>query len=312
MSADELKEKLGKSVRTDEPMSRHSTIGIGGPARLYYEAKKVEEIIEAVARAREYNVDYRVIGMGSNILVSDSGFDGIIIANRTSVISMDSESHQIICSSGVSLVRLIAYAAEHGLSGLEALYGIPGTVGGAIYGNAGAHGVEITKYLRFITLIDEEVNITKQPTNWLEPSYRETRLKRTGGGLRRPVILVAGFQFQPRKIEDIQNDITKYRRWRVKHQPLAEKTTGSVFRNPSGSSAGAKAHSAGYLLESIGAKKMKVGAAEVTHGHANWIRNAGNATAADARRLIEELKMKVAEKKQVGLKEEIEYIGQWR
>lgn len=310
MSAEEMKEKLGDALKFDEPMSRHSTIGIGGPAKLYYEAKKVEDLIEAITLARENDSNYRVVGLGSNILVSDDGFDGLIIANRTSDIFMDPDSRQIICSSGVPLVRLISYAAEHGLSGLEALYGIPGTVGGAIYGNAGAHGIEITKYLRFITLIDEEGNIDKKPTEWLGPGYRETCLKRAGG-VAGPVILVAGFQFQPRKIEDIQNDITKYRRWRVKHQPLAEKTTGSIFRNPSGNSMGTKEESAGYLLETVGAKKMKVGGAEVTRRHANWIRNAGDATAADVRHLIEELKMKVAENKQVGLKEEIEYIGQW-
>lgn len=306
-----MEAKLGEGLKRGEPMSLHTTMGVGGLAKFYFEARTIEELTTAVAEARENSIDYRVVGTGSNILVSDDGFYGLIIANRTSNISMDPDNRQIICDSGVPLVRLITFAAEHSLSGLEPLYGIPGTVGGAIYGNAGAHGVEITNYLRFITVVLGDGKIEKYNTDWLEAGYRESKLKRLNEK-NAPIILVAGFQFQPRKAEDIQNEITKYRQWRLKHQPLKDRTSGSIFRNPSGSSAGEKESSAGYLLESVGAKKMKVGGAEVTGQHANWIRNNGRATAADIRRLIEELKTKVAEKQQVGLKEEIEYIGQWQ
>lgn len=305
-----LKKKLGEGLKVDEAMAHHVTMGVGGRAKYYYEAKTIDDLIAAVTVARENDIEYRVVGIGSNILVSDEGFDGLIITNRTDRLSIDTANNQVVCDGGVPLVRLITYAAEHGLGGMEPMYGIPGTVGGAIYGNAGAHGVDISQYLRSVTVLSETGEVARHEVGWLEAQYRHTKLKAHNSKIL-PVILVAYFQFQPRKAEDIQNDITKYRQWRLKHQPLKEKTSGSIFRNPSSSSAGEKTQAAGYLLEAIGAKKMKVGGAEVTTHHANWIRNAGNATASDVRQLIENLKDKVADEKHIELKEEIEYLGTW-
>jgi UDP-N-acetylmuramate dehydrogenase len=309
-ASDILKKKLGTGLETDETMSRHSTMGVGGRAKYYYEAKTVDDLIAAITVARENNIDYKVIGSGSNILVSDEGFNGLVIANKTDRLSIDMANNQIVCDSGVPLVRLITYAAEHGLAGMEPLYGIPGTVGGAIYGNAGAHGVDVSQYLRSITVLSKSGEIARHEIGWLEAQYRSTKLKSHPSKIL-PVILVAYFQFQPRRVENIQNDITKYRRWRLKHQPLKDKTSGSIFRNPANSSAGEKEQTAGYLLESVGAKKMKVGGAEVTAHHANWIRNADGATARDVCQLIENLKDKVADEKHIELEEEIEYLGTW-
>jgi len=307
----QLKAKFADRLKIDEPMSGHSTIGIGGPAKYYVEAKEIDDLIYDILVARSLKINYQVIGGGSNILVSDSGFDGLIIANKTNRIAVDPETNQIICDSGVPLIRLIVFAASQNLGGMEALYGIPGTVGGAIYGNAGAHGAEIKDFLQSITVVTPNGKLSTRPVGWLEPSYRETKLKREKLGADYS-ILVGRFKFSARKSGDIQRDIDKFRSWRAEHQPLNEKTTGSVFRNPSGSSAGEKEQSAGWLLEQIGAKKMRIGKAEITKMHSNWIRNTGGAKAEDVKTLIDKLKQLAKQEYGVDLKEEIEFIGAWQ
>jgi UDP-N-acetylmuramate dehydrogenase len=307
----QVKAKFGDRLILDEPMSRHATIGIGGPAKFYVEAKEIDDLIYDILVARSLPIDYRVIGGGSNVLFSDKGFDGLVIVNKTNRIAIDPETNHIICDSGVPLVRLIVYAASQNLGGMEALYGIPGTVGGAIYGNAGAHGVEIKDYLKSITVITPNGKLSTRPVTWLEPAYRETKLKREQLGSDYTV-LVGRFKFTPRKSGDIQRDINKFRNWRAEHQPLSEKTTGSVFRNPSGSSAGDKEQSAGWLLEQIGAKKLRIGKAEITKMHSNWIRNIGGAKAEDVKNLIDKLKLLAKQEYGIDLKEEIELVGSWQ
>jgi len=306
-----LARELGGALQYDEPMASHTTMGVGGAAQYYFEAANLDDLILAVVTAQKHEIPYRVVGNGSNILFSDHGFKGLIVVNRTGNIALDLETRQVVCDSGVPLTRLVTFAAEHSLGGLEPLYGIPATVGGAVYGNAGAHGADVAQFLRFVTILAGDGKIVKRRVDWLKMGYRTSRLKQAAPTVSPAVVLVASFQFQPRKIEDIQDDIAQFRTWRAEHQPLRERTSGSIFRNPSGSSAGDKTVSAGYLLEAVGAKKLKVGGAAVTAQHANWIRNTGNAQASDVRRLIEMLKEKVAQEKDIHLQEEIEYLGSW-
>jgi len=307
----QLKAKFKDQLKLNESMSGHATIGIGGPAKYYIEAREVDDLIYQILVARSLKIQYQIIGGGSNILVSDKGYDGLIIANKTNRIALDPETNQVICDSGVPLVRLIVFAASQNLGGMEALYGIPGTVGGAIYGNAGAHGVEIKDFLQSITVVTPGGKLATRSSSWLEPAYRETKLKRENLGLQYS-ILVGRFKFLPRKSDDIQRDINKYRTWRAEHQPLSEKTTGSVFRNPSGSSAGPKELSAGWILDQIGAKKTRVGKAEITKMHSNWIRNMGGAKSEDVKAIIDKLKAEAKKQYDIDLQEEIELIGTWQ
>lgn len=301
-------------VEEGEELKSYTTIGVGGIADYFYVAKTLEELVRSVAAARSIGAPYRVIGLGSNILISDSGYPGLLILNRTSELNIDFSSGRVIVESGVPLSRLILEAAGQGLGGLEQLYGIPGSIGGAIITNAGAHGVSIGDYLKSSSVMMSSEKISSCKNKWFEFGYRTSRLKYKANNAP-PVILNAIFQFQRRKKESILDDISKAKKWREKHQPLGQRTFASVFKNPALTDA-AKQESeiqktAGYLLEQSGAKKLFVGDAKVSKLHANWIINSGRASSHDIRMLIEKMRRAVSLKFQVDLNEEIEYVGAW-
>lgn len=295
-------------------MSKYSSMGVGGPARFFIEARNINELVEILELLRSVAAPYKVIGGCTNIIASDEGFEGVIIRNRTSSINIDPNSGRVIVDSGVPLSLMIMNAATAGLGGLEPLYGIPGTVGGAIINNAGAHGVAISDFLRSASVAYSAEKIENCSTQWFGFKYRQSNLKYKKEDFP-PVILSAIFQFQRRKNEDLVDNLAKYKKWRVEKQPIGAKTTGSVFRNPSGTdnanSDNEKFKSAGYLLEQVGAKRMTVGEARVSKKHANWIESGPGATAADVRKLIDKMRNAVEEKYQITLSEEVEYIGKW-
>lgn len=306
----ELKKKIKGEVYENTSMSSHTLMGVGGVVDFFFEAKAVEELAKAVEACRELNLPYLVLGGGANVIFSDIGFPGLVIKNSASGLNFLRESGEVIAQSGTPLSKLITESATHGLSGLEPLYGIPGTVGGAVYGNAGAHGNDIGSFVRSVTLIDQKGKIIRLTQKAMEFGYRTSKLKRNSTK-NKPVILSLKFQFVHRKKEDILRDINQHSQWRLKHQPLGSKTSGSIFKNPSGTSAGEKTRSAGYLLEKSTAKKLSQGEAKVSALHANWIINKGKANARDIRILIDKMRDKVREKFGVNLEEEIEYFGRW-
>jgi len=303
-----------KTVRENVPLDQYTTLGVGGCADFLVEVKTIDELVEAVVAARKIGAPYRVIGLGSNIIPSNAGFPGLIIVNRASSLNIDTTSGRVIADSGVPLSRMILEAAGQGLGGLEALYGIPGTVGGAVVANAGAHGVSISQYLKSSSVLISSEKIKACKADWFEFGYRSSRLKyKKSDSL--PVVLNVIFQFQRRKKDSILDDIAKAKKWREQNQPIGKKTCGSIFKNPVGSD-DAKAKSekektAGFLLDQANAKKMAVGGANVSRMHANWIENTNHADALDVRTLIEKMRLAVSEKYSVDLEEEIEYIGVW-
>lgn len=303
-----------KGVKENEELKKYTTVGVGGIADYFYVAKTIEGLVKAVAAARSIGAPYRVIGLGSNILISDSGYPGLVILNRTSTLNIDSTSGRVIAESGVPLSRLILEAAGESLGGLEQLYGIPGTVGGAIITNAGAHGVSISDYFKSSSVMISSEKISSCKNQWFDFGYRTSKLKYKTNNAP-PVILNAIFQFQRRKKESILEDISKARKWRQMHQPLGQRTFASVFKNPAGTDAAKEEceiqKTAGYLLEQSGAKKFSVGDAKVSKLHANWIINSGKASSRDIRMLIEKMRHAVSLKFQVDLNEEVEYIGAW-
>ena len=303
-----------EGVKEREELKKYTTIGVGGVADYFYVAKTIEELVGAVAIARNIGAPYRVIGLGSNILVSDSGYPGLVILNKTSSLSIDPRSGRVIADSGVPLSRVILEAGGQGLGGLESLYGIPGTVGGAIIGNAGAHGISTGEFLRSSSVLISSEKIVNCKNKWFEFGYRTSRLKYKATNSP-PVILNAIFQFQRRNKDGILQDIARYKKWREEHQPLGLKTCASVFKNPVATDDAKteleKEKTAGYLLENSGAKKLSQGDAKVSKIHANWIINSGKATSFDVRTLIEKMRRAVSQKFHVDLEEEVEYLGVW-
>lgn len=294
-------------------MTKYTSLGLGGSARYLYEARSIDDLINAVIVARSLAIPYRVIGYGTNVLFSDNGFDGLVIINRANSIKIEDSSGRVIADSGASLTRVIVEAGSEGLSGLEPLYGIPGTSGGAVTVNAGAHGVSVSSFVKLATILISSDKIISVGPEWFDFGYRTSKLKYKKEEFP-PVILSVIFQFHHKKKEDILRDIADFKKWRETHQPIGEKTCGSVFRNPGSSDNLAlndKERSAGYLLDQVGAKKFKVGHVKVSKKHANWIINSGQSSAKDARMLIEQMRAAVSNKYSLNLMEELEYIGNW-
>lgn len=327
-----MRKKILKKISDLLPVQEHvvmkdfTTFHVGGVADYFLEVKTTDELIQAVKTAVNLGIPYFILGNGSNILFSDYGFPGLVIKNSTLSISIMKEKSQVIVASGVNLARLIMELASNDLAGLEFLYGIPGTVGGAIYGNAGAWGNAIGDYVKNITLLEKDVDgkikIRQVDAPQMEFSYRNSKLKKIKSK-DKPVILVARLQCSLGQKEEIIRRIKEVQDKRKRAQPVGF-SAGSIFRNPifkeMGNFSGSgtknmpefpKEKTAGFMLDRTGVKKLKIGGAEVSWAHANFIVNADDAKAAEIRSLIEEMRARVHQKFGILLEEEIEYVGQW-
>ncbi|MCL5795468.1 MAG: UDP-N-acetylmuramate dehydrogenase [Patescibacteria group bacterium] len=315
----QLKKILGKGLRENVPMREFTTMQVGGAADFVYIANSIDDLVKAVLAAKKTETPFIVLGGGSNVIASDSGFAGLIILNKSSNIAYLPEKSQVMVDSGVSLGSLVMSAAGHSLSGLEALVGIPGTVGGAVYGSAGAYRVELNSFVKSITLLSVDGKIVRYRGDWLACAYRSTRLKRAKKeGKEIPIILCVKLQLAHGKKDEILRKISQYQNMRNEKVPYDKPSSGSIFKNPgrvpASQSLGKenpKMSSAGYLLEQIEAKKMHLNGAAVSKKHANFVINNKNAKASDIRKLIESLRAKVYDEFKIFLEEEVEYIGEW-
>lgn len=307
IEAKQLKKLLGKNLVENASLRDYTSMRVGGVADFLFIAKTVGELITAVETSKKLKIPYLILGGGSNVIVSDFGFAGLVIINKSANIAFLADKSQILADSGVIMARLVMESASHNLTGLESLTGIPGTVGGAIYNNAGAQGVTIVNFVKSITLLSPEGKIVRYRGEWLKPGYRVTRLKQLKKeGKEIPIILSVKLQLASNKKEEILRKIQHYQESKINSQDYQKPSAGCIFKNPPGEK------SAGYLLEQIGAKKMRVGGARVSAKHANFIINNKDAKARDIRQLIEQLRDKVMEKYQILLEEEVEYVGQWK
>jgi len=308
-----LRNFFGTKLQEHVVMRDHTTIRIGGVADYFYDAIKIEDLISSVIFARENKIPYFVLGCGSNILVSDFGFPGLVIHNNSSNISF-LDKGQVMVDSGVKLSSLILKAIDKNLGGIEALYGIPGTIGGATYGNAGAYGIEIFDFIKSVTLLNPDNKLINYQKDWFKPEYRSTRLKRSE--VKEYVILTVKFQLAHNKKEQLIDNVNKVKTERdAKFENLGP-SCGSIFKNPIANKEYkniemARKNSAGYLLDTIGVKKLMVGGAGIYSKHANIIENKKNASANDVKELIENIKNEVRIQTGKIFEEEIEYIGQW-
>lgn len=284
------------------------SLKVGGVADYFYVAKNISELTQAVAVAYKNQIPYFILAGGYNVVPSDSGFPGIVIKNESSNIVFDSGASTAIVDSGVHISKLINLAASRDLGGLEFLFGVPGTIGGAVYGNAGALNYEIGDFVKSITLLipqDGKILTETEPGDWMNFSYRNSRLKTDyKDQIFKPAILTISLQLVQRRKDEIMRMVHDNLKEKRLNQPLEEKSAGSFFKNPD-------KYAAGYLLEEAGAKKLHIGGASFSKKHANFLINKKNATAGDVRELAEKAKELVNEKFNIPLEEEIEYIGRW-
>lgn len=308
---DELKDRLGENLEFDVLLKHHSTLGVGGIADYFYRALSVENLAFAVNTAQKFNIPFVVIGGGSNIVFSDMGFKGLVIKNQSSGLIINPEKGEVIADSGVNLSSLLNRVASHNMGGIEFLAGIPGTLGGAIYGNAGSATAYIGNHVKFITMLDlirGELRVARRPHEWMEFTYRSTKLKRMPKDTFKPIILTVHMRLPQKRNDEIMRGIQENLSERKERQPYGEKTAGSFFKNPGK----LPEQAAGYLLDKSGAKKLKSGGAAISRKHANFIVNSKDATAEDVRRLADAAKSLVKENYDVILEEEVEYIGDWQ
>jgi UDP-N-acetylmuramate dehydrogenase len=281
-------------------LAPYTTFKIGGPARYFVVAKTVADVAEAITFAKQKQVKWFVLGGGSDVLVSDAGFNGLVIKSELTDIAFDSEKGRVTAGSGVRLSRMITQAAQQGLSGLEFAIGVPASVGGAVWANLGARGKETQEVFVEATVLDADGNqhlITREQGKF---GYRESIFKH-----EQYIILEATFQLQHEDPETIKKRVQELSALRKETQDLAAKCAGCVFRNPKNQTDVAAAK----LIDDLGLKGLTIGGAQVSPIHANFIINTGNATAEDVIILISLIKQKVRDNKGVQLMEEIEYVG---
>ena len=291
---------LGKDrVLVDEPMKRHTTFRIGGPADFFLPPSTVAEVRGILEICREEELPYFILGNGSNLLVSDKGYRGVIIQLYRNFSNISVEGNEICASSGALLSQIAAAARNASLTGFEFAGGIPGTLGGAVFMNAGAYGGELKDVLKEAVVMTEQGEILTLPVEKLDMGYRTSRIKKAGYlVLEARLVLEQG---DMDKIRDITKDLTEKR---VSKQPLEYPSAGSTFKRPEG-------YFAGKLIMDAGLRGYQVGDAQVSEKHCGFVINKGNATAADVLTLIENVREKVQEQFGVTLEPEVKFLGEF-
>ena len=296
LNRQELKQ-ISPGIVFSEPMSRHTTFRIGGNADAFVEVSSPDEIFQLTTYCRKNNIPVMIMGNGSNMLVSDKGIEGLVIAVHTKMNSITVSSTTITAQAGALLSAVAAAAAEAGLTGLEFASGIPGTVGGGIFMNAGAYGGELVQVIDTVTYADFDGNIYTKPAEELDMSYRHSMF--SDGGY---IILECSMCLTNGSAEDIRALMLDYKKRRTEKQPLSEPSAGSTFKRPPG-------YFAGKLIQDCGLMGFKIGGAAVSEKHAGFVVNKGGATADDVMRLIRHVQHSVKEKFGVELEPEIRITG---
>lgn len=292
-----MEENIGK-IKENEPMSNHTTIKIGGPAEIFIEPSSIENLQKTMEYIHQYQMKWRAIGRGSNLLVSDKGIEGVVIKLGAGLNQLEIKGTEVKVGGGYSLVSLATSISRQGLSGLEFAGGIPGSVGGAVYMNAGAHGSDISRILTQALILFDDGKLEWLTNEEMEFSYRTSVLQK-----KRPGIVVeAIFQLKKGNREIIIAEIQKNKEYRKVTQPWNYPCAGSIFRNP-------LPNYAGKLVEESGLKGYSIGNAQISEMHGNFIINAGHATAEDVLALIDFVKKSIDEKFGVKMETEVEIIG---
>lgn len=295
-------------IHENVPIKHLVTFKLGGEAEYFYSADCVDALCDAVRYAKEHKMPYFILGGGSNLVVSDKGMDGLVIHNQCEdICQIDHEKHQIKLSSGFDFSYLVKIAQQEGFSGAESFAGIPGTIGGAICGNAGAYGKSISDLLISCDVMTMDGKVQTVDKEFMQFEYRMSRAK------KEPIVILSGvFQLEAGDKKEIQakiDDILQQRH--SKHPDKEIGCAGSYFKNLPPASGETRRQAAGMFLDKVGAKSMSFGGASVFEKHANFIINKGTATASDVRNLAKLLKEKVKKELGIDLEEEVRYVGRW-
>ena len=288
-------------IKEDEPLASRTSFGIGGPAEFFLELARPEAIEKALEGCRERAIPYLLLGAGTNVLVADRGVEGLVVrvVNREHEI----DGTRVRAGAGLKMMRLARIVADANLRGFEFAIGVPGTVGGAVYQDAGCWGKEIRE-----VLVEAEGFVPgKGRQTWTAPAlelgYRTSALR--DGALKGALVVSATVQLQRGDGEEAKQLMARLTRERNETQPIQTKNCGSVFKNPPGDSAG-------RLVQAAGLKGMREGSAAVSTLHGNFILNEGGATGADVRRLIDKVMTEVKRRFGVQLVPEVEMVGRWK
>ncbi|NPC92475.1 UDP-N-acetylmuramate dehydrogenase [Bacillus sp. WMMC1349] len=297
----ELKELEVGKVLEKEPLANHTTIKIGGPADILVIPKNIQAIRDTMKVIKKHHVKWTAIGRGSNLLVLDEGIRGVVIKLGTGIDHIEIDGETVRAGGGCSVVRLATGISKKGLSGLEFAAGIPGSVGGAVYMNAGAHGSDISRILVKALILFEDGSFEWLSNEEMMFSYRTSILQNKRPG----ICLEAVFQLEQKERDIIIEQMQKNKDYRKETQPISNPCAGSIFRNP-------LPDHAGKLIEQAGLKGYQIGGAKVSEMHGNFIINAGGATAKDVLDLITFIQKTIKEKYGVDMHTEVEMIGEKR
>lgn len=291
---------MEKLFRSFEPLKRYCTYEVGGPARLFFEPHTPEEFTAALSWANTRGISCFVLGKGSNVLISDKGFDGLVICTRA-LDGFSAADREAWALCGADLGTFIEACSNRGFSGLAELYDIPGSVGGAVFMNAGAFDSVISDALVAVHSVDSMGREYFRRKEELDFAYRDSTFRRNG-----EFVLKASFRLNPGAPETLLEDLKRIKARRdAKQPPDRAKSCGSVFKRPPG-------NFAGTLIEKAGCKGLRIGDARVSEVHANFIINDGNARASDIRQLIDNVRTKVFESSGVQLETEVVFLGEFQ
>lgn len=287
------------NVCMDEPMKKHTTFRIGGPADYYVTPHSRDEIAQVIAACRESKIPYYILGNGSNLLVSDSGYRGVILQIFKNFNDINVEGTCLTARAGALLSKIAKKAWKHSLTGFEFAAGIPGTLGGAAVMNAGAYGGEMKDVLEEVTVLTQEGEFLTLKKEELKLGYRSSIIAQKGY-----IVLEAKLRLRSGNREEIEARMEELKEKRISKQPLEYPSAGSTFKRPEG-------HFAGKLIMDAGLRGFSVGDAQVSEKHCGFVINKGEATAEQVRKLMQEVARRVEENSGVRLEPEVKMLGEY-
>jgi UDP-N-acetylmuramate dehydrogenase len=298
-----VRARIRGEVRESEPLARFSTYRIGGPATVVFPAN-AEDVATVLRMAHEAGVPWFALGLGSNILLPDEGLDALVVRLGKGTDRLEQHGDRWVVGAGLPAPLAARRTAAAGYAGLHIFVGVPGSVGGGVYMNAGCHGGDWAEVVESVTVVDESGRDTVLPRADVPFTYRRS-------GLDGRVVVEVAVRLKPEDRHRLDEHLTEMFEWRQSGTPFNQPCCGSVFKNPAGPSWKQEGgpRTSGQLIEAAGLKGFRVGAAEVSPMHANYFVNTGGATAADVRGLIEEVQRRVQERFEVLLEPEVKLIG---
>jgi UDP-N-acetylmuramate dehydrogenase len=301
--AADIARRIGVKAERSMPLGKQTTMRVGGPADLFATAHNGFELRALIRFARSRGLPLLLLGRGSNVVISDRGVRGLVVHVRAEGARMDGTTY--VAEAGVPMARAATETQKAGLSGLEFGLAIPGSVGGAVWANAGAHGADVRAVLESADVLLADGTEARLAASELGLGYRESRFKHQDPDAPSDIVLGARFHLEAASAEEIKARLDDIRHWRQEHQPLGIPSAGSAFRNP------AEGPSAGARIEAAGLKGLQEGGATVSPKHANFIVNDRRGTAADVRRLMDRVRATVRDETGVDLQPEIVFAGDW-